>query len=103
MRDTAGPARKILVNLMSLYYPQATPKVMIGFDSAANGLIRERGPAQGAIVVEAERHIPPSPTYFADFLHFTDAGADQMARLIVDGIVRHTASPLVGAAPAGNR
>ncbi len=101
MQDTTGPARRLLVNLMSLYYPQATPQVMIGFDSVANAVIRERGPAQGAIVIEAAGHIPPSPSYFADFLHFTDAGADQMARLIVDGILRHAAKPL--AAPVGHQ
>jgi hypothetical protein len=102
MQDTAGPARRHLVNLMSLYYPQATPRVLIGIDSAANVVMRERGPAHGAAVVEAERHITASPAYFADFLHFTDAGADQMARLIVDGIVRHAARPLVGAAPVSH-
>lgn len=103
MQDTAGPARRHLVNLMSLYYPQATPQVMVGFDSVANALIRERAPVQGAIVVEADRRIPASPTYFADFLHFTDAGADQMARLIVDGILHHAAKPFVGAAPVGHQ
>jgi hypothetical protein len=101
MRDTAGPARKILVNLMSLYYPQATPEVLIDMDSVANALLRERGPAHGAVVVEAERHITASPSYFADFLHFTDAGADQMARLIVEGILRHPAKPL--GAPVGHQ
>jgi hypothetical protein len=89
MQDTTGPARRHLVNLMSMYYPQATPRVLIGMDSAANAVLRERGPAAGAIVVDAEKHITAAPTHFADFLHFTDAGANQMARLIVDGILRN--------------
>lgn len=102
MRDTTGPARRHLVNLMSLYYPQAAPEVLIGMDSAANAVMRERGLAQGAVVVEAERHITASPSYFADFLHFTDAGADQMARLVVEGILRHEARPVVRGAPVGH-
>jgi hypothetical protein len=92
-QDTTGPARRHLVNLMSLYYPQATPQVLIGMDSAANALIRESGPRHGAIVVDAERQIT-SPSSFADFLHFTDAGADQMARLIVEGILHATKPPV---------
>jgi hypothetical protein len=103
MGDTTGPARKHLVNLMSLYYPQATPEVLIGMDSAANALMREIGPAQGAAVIEAERHITASPSYFADFLHFTDAGADQMARLVVEGILRHPTRPLVQESPVGHQ
>jgi hypothetical protein len=103
MQDTTGPARRHLVNVMSLYYPQATPKVLIGMDSVANALVRESGAAQGAVVVDAERHITASPSYFADFLHFTDAGADQMARLIVEGILRHPTRPLVQEPPVGHQ
>ena len=65
MQDTAGPARRHLVNLMSLYYPQATPQVLIGMDSVANALMRGSGQARGAVVVEAERHITASPSTFA--------------------------------------
>lgn len=93
MQDTIGPARRHLVNLMSLYYPEATPRVLVGVDSAANALMRERGPVHGAVVLEAERHITASPSYFADFLHFTDAGADQMARIVVNGILQHARTP----------
>ena len=103
MQDTAGPARRHLVNLMSLYYPQATPQVLIGMDSVANALMRGSGQARGAVVVEAERHITASPSTFADFLHFTDAGADQMARLIVEAILRDAAKAVGPVAPAGHR
>jgi hypothetical protein len=101
LQDTVGPARRHLVNLMSVYYPQATPNVLIGMDSAANAIMREDGPAHGADVIEGERHITASSSHFADFLHFTDAGADQMARLIVEGILRHAAKPSGQAAAAG--
>jgi hypothetical protein len=93
LRDTAGPDRRHIVNPMSLYYPQAPPNVLIGTDSVANAIICEVGAAQGVPVVEAERQIPASPTYFADFVHFTDVGADRMARLVVRSILSHAASP----------
>lgn len=93
VEDTAGSARRHLVNLMSMYYPQATSGVLIGMDSAANAVVREIGRSRGTAVIEAERRIPASDAYFADFLHFTDAGADRMARLVVEGILRHAKPP----------
>lgn len=98
MQDTSGPDRRHVINLMSLYYPQATAQVLVATDSIANLAIRQIAGAAGAAVVDAEGQIPPSPKYFADFLHFTDAGADRMARLVVEKILA-TAGTL-SAAPA---
>jgi len=94
LQDTAGPDRRHIVSPLSLYYPQASPSVLVGADSVANAIMCEVGAAQGVPVVEAERQIPASPAYFADFVHFTDVGADRMARLVVQGILSHAASPV---------
>ena len=102
MLDTAGPDRRYIVNPMALYYPQAPPSVLIGTDSVANAIMREVGAARGVPVLEAERQIPASPMYFADFVHFTDAGADLVAHLVVRDILSGTMShPLL--APAASR
>jgi hypothetical protein len=93
MQDTAGPDRRHVVNPLSLYYPQASPNILVGTDSVANAIICEVAAAQGVPVVETERQIPASPAYFADFLHFTDLGADRMAHLVVRGILSRAASP----------
>ena len=103
MRDTAGPDRRHIVNPMSLYYPQAPPSILIGTDSVANAIMCEVGAAQGVPVVEAEREIPASPAYFADFVHFTDVGADKMAHLVVRGILSHAANPPPLAQAANHR
>jgi len=102
MQDTVGPDRRHIVNPMSLYYPQATPSILIRTDSVANAIMCEVGAAQGVPVVEAERQIPASPAYFADFVHFTDVGADKMAHLVVRGILSHAASPPPLAAAANH-
>lgn len=105
LQDSLGPARRHLVNLMALYYPQATPEVLVATDSIANRIAREVGREKGALVIEAEGKIPPSDTYFADYLHFTDAGAERMARLVVDGILAAdtTRSPAPATAAASGQ
>jgi hypothetical protein len=92
MQDTLGPDRRHLINPISLYYPRATFKVLVGTDSVANTIMRTVGASHRAMVVEAEEQIPASPTYFGDFVHLTDAGADLMARIIVQAILAHAAS-----------
>ena len=42
----------------------------------------------GRSIVEAERKIPPTDKYFADYTHFTDAGADSVARILAAEVVR---------------
>ena len=86
--DTLGPDRRHLVNVMSLYYPRATPKVLLTVDSEANRIIRQVAAERGAGVVEAEGKIPPDDRHFADYEHFTDAGAAAMGRIMAQGVIR---------------
>ena len=47
--DTLAPARRHLVNILSLYYPRATPEVLVNVDSVANEVIRQVASAHGAL------------------------------------------------------
>ncbi|HEY8509802.1 MAG TPA: hypothetical protein VIL32_15675, partial [Steroidobacteraceae bacterium] len=85
--DSAGPARRHLTNLASLYYPQATPRVLIMVDSAANQVMRDVAGEYGVTVIEAEGRIPSDSRHFADYAHFTDRGADVMARILATSIL----------------
>jgi hypothetical protein len=80
--EQARQERRHLVNLISTYYPRASEAVMIAVDSAANSVIRGSASRYGADVVEAEGRIRPGGENFADYAHFTDSGADAMARLL---------------------
>jgi len=103
--DTLGPDRRHLVNVMSLYWPQASPGVLLAVDSVANAITRQVAVEHGAAVLEVEGRIPPSPKYFADYVHFTDAGADSMARIIAAGVIRLAGDSLFPPTPkpAGQR
>lgn len=83
----SGKERRHLVDLMSRYYPRATAPVLAGVDLPANQVMRDVARSTGAAVVDAEGRIPPSPEFFGDYAHFTDAGADRMARLLAAAIL----------------
>jgi hypothetical protein len=86
--DTLGPDQRHLVNQMALYYPRASQKVLLMVDSVANVVIRRVAVERGVELVEAEGKIPSTSHYFADYEHFTDAGADLMARIVAAGAMR---------------
>jgi lysophospholipase L1-like esterase len=36
------------------------------------------------VLADAARVVPPGPRYFADFVHFSNAGAERMAALLAE-------------------
>jgi hypothetical protein len=99
--DTLGTDRRHLVNQMSLYHPKASQSVLLSVDLEANKVIRQVAADHGAGIVEAEGRIPSTSRYFADYAHFTDAGADAMARIMVSGVLRITSDAVRSAASRG--
>lgn len=76
-----------LLAVISNYWPRASESVAIGVDSAANRRVRAVASARGAHLLEVERRIPPDAVHFADYSHFTDAGAERVARVVVQGLL----------------
>ncbi len=66
------------------FYPRANAATLIEFDSAAAEVVRRVGADSSVTVVDAwlEFHGIRADSMFADFSHFTDAGAARMARLL---------------------
>lgn len=85
--------RQHLLAAVSSYWPRASEAVAIGVDSAANRRIRELAAQRGIVVVDAEERVPADAQHFADYSHFTDAGARRMAELLV-GAMRDGLRPM---------
>lgn len=79
--------RRHLVNLRANYYPRASSAVLIGVDSAANRVLREVAEAEALPLIEVEGKLAPGGASFADYAHFTDAGAASMARILVPSLL----------------
>jgi hypothetical protein len=61
------------------FYPDLKELGFRDMESRMNQAVRSVGQQEMVPVIEADRLIPPGPVYFADFTHFTDAGAHLMA------------------------
>jgi hypothetical protein len=69
------------------FYPELSESGFLDLESRANDALKIVGQQMGITVVDASASIPPGATYFADFVHFTDAGALQMANLLKPAVL----------------
>jgi len=70
------------------FLPRAGGELLIDWGEAANQVIREVGAEAGLAVADVDRAVPKSPEHFADFSHFTDAGAEAAAQVFVRTLLR---------------
>jgi hypothetical protein len=80
-------------------YPNCSATCLLGMEDACNAVVRAIGKSRGVPVVDLERIVPkrpggspgkagPTVEHFADFAHFTDAGARVVASAFVKEILR---------------
>lgn len=70
------------------FYPRATGSAIIALDSVARDVTLEIGADSGVVTVDAAQRLAAAPvSIFADFVHFTDAGASIMADTVSGGIL----------------
>lgn len=73
------------------FYPLASPRVIIDFDSIARGISREVAESSGAEFIDPVLIFSSNPeSLFADASHFNDAGAHALA----DTIAKHISAKL---------
>ena len=61
------------------FYPRASAECLLDMERQANDAVRRLGRERGLPVVDLERLTGKDPEYYADFAHFTDAGASRVA------------------------
>jgi lysophospholipase L1-like esterase len=90
------------------FYPKLKEEGFLDLEQRMNQATREIAVQQHLTLVDMGKEIPPGHEYFADFVHFTDAGAALMAKHIagtIEPLLRQTSdSPYVspGGPPAQN-
>lgn len=70
------------------FYPRLKESGFLDLERRTNIAVHELGGEMGLEVVDAAAHIPVGPQYFADFVHFTDAGSKLMADLLLPVVVK---------------
>ena len=70
------------------FFPRATGESLIAFDSIARMATIKIGADSSVVVVDAAPTLAAAPiAAFADYVHFTDLGAAQMAHVVADGVI----------------
>jgi lysophospholipase L1-like esterase len=70
--------------------PRRTEHCIIEMEKTANIIIRQVSVEQGIPVVDLAMIVPKSDDYFADYLHFTDQGAEVVADALVKQVFQLT-------------
>lgn len=76
------------------FYPMLQESGFIDMEQRMNRVIGETANRENIPLIDVENEIPHRPEYFADFVHFTTAGATVMASDLADGL-----KPVVFARP----
>jgi hypothetical protein len=82
--DRVAPEERPMLVAWRRYYPTLAEDGFIDMERRLNDVIRQVASEHKVLLVDAAHLMPSGPRYFADFVHFTDAGARQMAVLIAE-------------------
>ncbi len=81
------------------FYPALSEKGLLDLERRANEVLHRVAREHGLPLVDAAAQIPTGAEHFADFVHFTDRGAEELANLIYEEAVREALAKLAAAAP----
>lgn len=102
---TARPDPDLLL-AWERFYPRASGELIVAFDAAANERTRVVARDSAVALVDLERTVSGGPELFADFSHFTDAGAARVAGQLAHAVAAtagEACAPRAPSIPAGAR
>jgi hypothetical protein len=65
-----------------IYFPMLEENGFLDMERRMNAAVRELVARTGTMMIDVDREMPRGPKYFGDFVHFTDAGAAEMSRIV---------------------
>lgn len=83
---TLSPRDRDLLTAWRKFYPMLKEDGFIDMELRMNRVIRETAGREKLTLIDAADEIPHRPEYFADFVHFTSAGAGVMAEVLTAGL-----------------
>lgn len=80
--ERVTPEERPMLLAWRKFYPSLGEGAFLDMEFRLNEVIRQEASARGIALADAARLMPSGPRYFADFVHFTDAGARAMASIL---------------------
>lgn len=87
---TLREADRPMMTAWRRFYPELKEEGFLDLERRTNAAIKALAQEMQVPLVDADQAIPPGPDNFADFVHFTDAGAARMAQLLTQPILELT-------------
>ena len=89
LRDGQSPEELRAAAITSLYYmPYMTPETILDGFRHYNNVIRDVAANENALLVGADDTIAADGEHYTNSVHFTDAGSIQMAKRVVDALLK---------------
>ncbi len=80
------PPRRPVLTAWRKFYPSLTEDGLLDMERRMSDQVRSIGAREHVPVLDAATHIPPGAVDFAEFVHFTTAGANALATLVANEI-----------------
>ena len=102
---TGGAGDRALLLDERTYRPELSERGLVDASSRLNEAVRRVAAELAVPLADADAAVPKTRAYFADYVHYTDAGAQRVAETVLGTLARHG---LLGPAaaqvtPAGQR
>ena len=97
---SAGPEDMALLIAWRRFYPQLAELGFLDLEDRANVIVRQVAAASAAQLIDVAREMPRGPRFFADFVHFSDAGAARMADIVTTALATSPPGLHPGTVPA---
>jgi lysophospholipase L1-like esterase len=72
------------------FYPMLAEDGFLDMERRLNDVLREEAQREGALLVDAAHEMPTGYKAFVEFVHFTDEGAEALARLVASKMKEST-------------
>ena len=102
-RETGTELNERLLTAWRRFYPNLHQGGFLDLERKANATIRELAASEGVTLVDLARDMPGGRENFADFVHFTDAGALKAGRMIAAGVSKEVGKGVAREGRPGSR
>ena len=99
-RNIVTPEARPMLTAWRRFYPMLAEEGFLDMEQRLNDQIRDAARRRGLPLVDVARDMPGGPQYFADFVHFTDTGAEVMAKLVAPAVAQSLEAKPHASAPA---
>jgi hypothetical protein len=83
-KDRVDSSERFMLVAWRKFYPMLREDSFLTMEATMNDVMRQTARDNGALLIDAARAMPSGPTFFGDFVHFTDRGSTAFSRIVAE-------------------